>query len=400
MRSGDDLVGLDEGATLGEARDGRKRAPLDVLFLLRSLGVGGTERQVVTLAAGLTERGCRVAVATFYPGGVLAADLAAAGVAHLSLGKAGRWDVAGFLARLLRLVRARRPDVVYGMLPVPNLAVLTLHALRRRPRLVWGVRATEMNLSAYDRLTRLAYGLEARLGRLADRIVVNAEAGRRHAIEAGLPAERLTVVANGIDTERFAPDAAARDRLRAEWGVTGDAPLLGLVARLDPIKDHATFLAAAAMLADRQPAARFVCVGAGEAAYAARVRGRAADLGLGDRVIWADERDDMPSVYSALDLLVLTSKGEGFPNVLAEAMACGVPCVSTDVGDAALIVGETGRVVPVGDTEALAAACEAMLAGDRAWPDLACRDRVERLWSRAAAAERTLDVLLDVCGRR
>ena len=152
----------------------------------------------------------------------------------------------------------------------------------------------------------------------------------------------MAVIPNGIDTSRFREMPGSGARLRALWGVRDDQILIGLVGRLDYMKDHPTFLRAAAKLTHHNDSVRFVCVGGGPISYAAQLKDLSSELGLHDRIVWAGDQDDMPSVYSALDLLVSSSSGEGFSNVIGEAMACGVPCVVTDVGDSALIVGETG----------------------------------------------------------
>jgi glycosyltransferase involved in cell wall biosynthesis len=174
-------------------------------------------------------------------------------------------------------------------------------------------------------------------------------------VRLGYAAEKFVIIPNGYDVGRFQPDAAARARLRAEWGVPDAVPLLGMVARFDPQKDHANLLAACARLQASGADFAAVLVGTGcDAGNAALVQQLAA-AGLTQRVRLLGRRDDVPAVMAALDLHVLSSAyGEAFPNVLAEAMACGTPCVTTDVGDAALIVGDTGWVVPPRDPKALA----------------------------------------------
>jgi glycosyltransferase involved in cell wall biosynthesis len=163
------------------------------------------------------------------------------------------------------------------------------------------------------------------------------------------------VIPNGIDVERFRPDAELGQAVREEWGVLPGQTLVGIVARLDPMKDYPTFLQAAAKLAQHGPAFRFVGVGGGQDNYVALLREESRSLGLDGRMIWAGARDDLPAVFNALDLLVSCSAfGEGFSNVLGEAMACGVPCVATDVGDAREILGDMGAVIPRRDPDALA----------------------------------------------
>jgi glycosyltransferase involved in cell wall biosynthesis len=170
--------------------------------------------------------------------------------------------------------------------------------------------------------------------------------------------------------------------------------LVGLPARLDPIKDHETFLRAAALARKSNERLRFVCIGGGDAEYSRRMAALSDTLGLHDAVIWAGERRDMPAVLNALDIVTLTSIGEGLSNAIGEAMASGVPPVVTDVGDMARLVGEAGSVVPVGDARAVADAWLALAADParRADAGAAARDHICRHYSLdiAAAAMREL----------
>lgn len=326
-----------------------------LVILNRSLNYGGAERQLVALARGLHRRGHRVVVAVFYAGGPLESDLHEAGVPVEILDKRGRWDVVGFLLRLGGFLRRERPDVLHGALPLPNVLAVLLRPLFGG-KVVWAVAGADLDPTRYDWLFRVVDRTERRLSRFADLIVSNSEAGRDDAVADGFPAERVAVIPNGIDTDRFRPDPAARRRVRAELGVAEGEALVGVVGRLDPQKDHPTFLRAAARLAAEREAARFVCVGTGPDGYAAELRALADDLGVTPRLTWAGARADMPAVFNALDVAVLPSAyGEGIANVLGEAMACGVPCVATDVGDSAWVVGDPGAVVPPRDPDALAA---------------------------------------------
>jgi glycosyltransferase involved in cell wall biosynthesis len=333
-----------------------------ILFLTRSLDRGGAERQLVALAKGLTSRGHAVVVAVFFTGGVYEAELAEAGVRVINLGKQGRWDILPFMNRLLRLLRQERPAVMHSYLAVPNILATALKPLLRGTRIIWGVRASNVDLSNYDWLSRFAYALERRLARFADRIVANSHAGMVYAVANGFPENKMVVIQNGIDTEYFRFDSEGRQQVRSEWGLGAGEILVGLVARLDPMKDHPTFLDAASRIARERHDVRFVCVGDGAAAYTAMLKQKAADLGLSGRLIWAGARDSMPAIYSALDIVTSSSFGEGFSNTIAEAMACGVPCVVTDVGDSADIVGNADCVVAPGDACALAAEIQYLTA--------------------------------------
>jgi glycosyltransferase involved in cell wall biosynthesis len=161
------------------------------------------------------------------------------------------------------------------------------------------------------------------------------------------------VVSNGIDTERFAPCAASRARFRERWSIRPGEKLVGVVGRLDPIKDHATFIRAARLLADRD-GVRFACVGDGPEPWRLTLQRLVAEHQLTARFVWVPGDADMTDVYNGLDVLCSSSLSEGFPNVIGEAMSCGVPCVVTDVGDSARLVGRHGHVVPPGDAQRMA----------------------------------------------
>ena len=336
------------------------KSPLRLVFLARSLNYGGAERQLATLAKALDARDFAVSVVTFYAGGPVARELGAAGVAVHSVAKRGRWDTARFAWRLARLLRGLRPDIIHSYLDVPNLCALALRNVTRA-RVVWGVRASDLAWEQQDWLSRTTFHAACRLARRADLIICNSQAGRAYHLARGYPARQTVVIPNGIDTNYFTIDHTAGQRVRAAWGITPQEKLVGLVGRLDAVKGHPIFLQAAAQLHAQRPGTRFVCVGDGPADYRQMLQRQAGVLGLGAKVIWAGGRGDLPDIYNALDVLALASNSEGWPNVLAEAMACGVPCVTTEVGDAAQIVGGTGRVVPTKNPTALADALRDIL---------------------------------------
>ena len=366
-----------------------------VSYLIRSLATGGAERQMVALACALDRREFEASVLTFYPQGPLRAVLAEAGVPVVSLDKRGRWDLLGFIARLRREVGRLRPDILHSYLTTANL--MSLLAAPRRPaaKLVWGKRASALEAGHYGLWTRVTEWLEARLAGRPDLVVLNSEAGRRDYLANGARPARLAVVPNGIDLDRFRPRPEARGAVRAGWGIEAQAPLVGMMARVDPMKGHDVFVEAAALSLKQRPDLRFVCIGAGDAALAAQLRGRAESLGLGDRLVWAGERDDVPEVLSSLDLHTSASRfGEGFSNAVGEAMAAAVPCAVTDVGDAARIVGDTGRVVAPEDPAALARAWLDLLAQDDDCRDslgARCRARIAREFSLEAMVEKTAE---------
>lgn len=377
--------------------------PLEILFLIRRLDLGGTERQMIVLARGLAAAGHRVGVITLYPGGALEDELGGSGVRLMSLDKRSRWNLAAPLARLGRLVRREKPMVLYSFLPAANVLALLPRPLVPGLKVIWGLRGSFSGAAGYDRMRGLSFALERWLSRCPDLIIANSERGRGIALNQGYPAGRMVVVPNGIDTARFGPDPEARRRQRAAWGLDDGHRVIGMVARLDPVKDHETFLAAAQIAASERQDLRFVVVGAAIPERQAVFDARAAELGLGARVISEAARLDIEAVYNGFDLATLTSShGEGFPNVLAEAMACGVPCVSTEVGDAALILGDLGLVVRPRDAQALAQAWLSLL--DRALTDPALKSRVQQRiagnFSETAMVERSIEAICALLGQR
>ena len=351
----------DEGETKRPVEKGPGK--LRIMFLVRRLDIGGSERQLVTLAKGLVAGGQSVSIVSLYGGGVLEPELRACGVAVSDLGKTSRWENLRVLGRLVSAVRTYHPQIIQSILPATNLVALMLRPLFPRLPIIWGVRSTLEEAATYDRLRGWVIWLEARFSGLASRIIANSEAGAASAIRRGFPRHKLTVVSNGIDTGELKPDRSQRHLLRREWGVSETEHLIGMVARLDPIKDHLTFLNAAARLRANRSNVKFVCVGGGSSIYQDNLCQMVRQLGLEASVTWAGERFDLRKVYNALDLVTLTSLSEGFPNTLAEAMACGVACVATDVGDASRILDGTGCIVPPGDPDALASAWNETLYG-------------------------------------
>jgi glycosyltransferase involved in cell wall biosynthesis len=354
----------------------RTNRQLKLIFLVRALGVGGTERQLVELAKALDRGVFDIAVLCFYSGGPLANELVAAGIPVVSLRKRGRWEIVRFLARLAAELRRRRPDIVHGYLTGPNLMASVMKAILPSTRIVWGIRAS--TLETTGPLEKLLARAEALLSSSADLVIVNSAAGLDYCRAAGFARDRCTLIRNGVDVTRFSPAAAPKSRQRTLWGIQADVLLIGLVGRIDPMKDHPTFLRAAAIFAQSRPAARFVCIGDGPQAYVSQLRALAAQLGIGEKVVWTGTIGDMPSAYCALDICCSSSFGEGTPNCVTEAMACAVPCVVTDVGDSRFVVGETGEVVPPRDPSALAAGIEAMarrIALDPQ-PGIAARQRI------------------------
>jgi glycosyltransferase involved in cell wall biosynthesis len=320
--------------------------------VITGLGQGGAETMLAKLIEALPE--ITHVVVPLARDLALAPRIAAAGAEVIPLGMRGPLGLPAAVARLAALIRRVRPDVIQSWLYHADLAATLARAVAfSRAPLAWSLRCSDMDLARYAPATRLVVRALARLSGVPAVIASNSEAGLAWHRRLGYRPRRSIVIPNGFDTDRFRPDPEARSRLGAMLGWGEEAVVVGLVARVDPMKDHAGFLAA---LARTEPALRAVLVGRGTEALAipAALAGRVAALG---------PRDDVAALTPGFDIACLASRfGEGFPNVLGEAMACGVACVTTDVGDASAIVGEAGVVVPPGDPAALAEALSALAA--------------------------------------
>jgi glycosyltransferase involved in cell wall biosynthesis len=380
-----------------------EQSKVRLLLVIRSLDYGGAQRQLITLAKGMDKNRFAVVIVTFYDGGGLRPEIEGIeGVQLLSLHKRGRWDWARCLRRFDCVVREFEPQIVHGYMDSAN--ELCLFARRRtNARVVWGLRQSLDSGESKPESFRDAwvpycsYRVGAWLSRYADLIIVNSHAGKAAYIKAGYAEERMLVIHNGIDTQRFRPDLAARCELRREWGVGETEILIGLVARLDLVKDHPNFLRAAALVSKQRDNVRFVCVGTGPAAYQHELQSLADELGLCNRLHWIQAHRDMPAVYNALDLASCTSTSEGFSNVIGEAMACGTPCVVTDVGDLAVIVDNREQVVSAGNPQALAAAWQRVMdlnPAARAAVSQRSRERINQEFSLRHLIDKTEAALL------
>lgn len=376
----------------------KKKSSCSIVLLIPSLDIGGAEVQLVNLARGLHENSNDLTVLTFYNSGKLLDDLKSSGVPTLSLEKRGRWDIFGFLRRYAIMLNEIKPDVVYSFLGTPNIIASLMKPFSTGGKIVWGIRYSEIELHHYDLLSRFSYRIERLLSFLPDMIIANSEAGREYAHKRGFPWEKIVVVYNGIDTDRFFISPEGGKRLRSEWKIEEGERLIGTVGRFDPIKDYETFLSAASIVAKKFDNARFIFVGDGPKEYIDSLKALAERLGLKGKIVWAGYRNDMNGVYNALDIIVSSSASEGFSNVICEAMACGVYPVVTNVGDSATIVGGHGRVVNPSDPNGLAEGIISCLLDDRMISPNKIRERIVKNFNIDLMVSRTEKLLKGLCG--
>jgi glycosyltransferase involved in cell wall biosynthesis len=365
---------------------------IKVVHIINSLEYGGAEAMLGSLLARTDRSRFEPVVVSLIDDLRVADGILASGVPVRVLGMRPGVPDPRAVARLARFLRRERPRVVQTWMDHSNLVGGLATWLGVRARLVWGVHHSNHVPGVAKRTTLMTVSACARLSRwLPSRIVCCSKHARAEYARRGFAVERLTVIPNGFDTDSFRPDPVARIDVRREIGLGPDAPLIGLVARYDPVKDHLNFLRAAARLRGRFPEVHFLLCGDridwGNAALASDVE----SLGLRDHCHLLGPRRDVARIQAGLDLATSSSFSEAFPLAIGEAMACGVPCVATDVGDSAEIVGETGRIVPPRASSALAEAwCELLELGpvERARLGQAARSRILQRYELTAISGR------------
>lgn len=366
-----------------------------ILHLITGLGLGGAETQLATLAIAMQRSGHVVEVVSLMPGGHNADRLRAAGVPVLDLGMRRGIPGPGAIWRLLRVLRRFQPEVLQSWLYHADLLALFATAFHRRTALFWNLRCSRLDPRDHGQVLFAVIRLLARLSRRPQAVVANAASGKKFHADMGYRPREWEIIPNALDTETFRPAERARGDVRAELGLSESTPLVGLVARYHPMKDHVTFLKAAALAGKMRPETHFVLVGPGVNRNNSALTGAVRELRIEERVHLLGGRTDIERLQAAWDVAVCSSYSEGFPNVLGEAMSCGVPCVSADVGDARLVIGDTGEIVPPRQAEALATAIGRMLdldPAERRALGQRARQRVVDNFSTAAAVERYLNL--------
>ena len=324
--------------------------------------------------------------------GPVAEDIRALGIPVLCLGAQSPASGLKAIGRLRQYLLSARPDILQGWMYHGNFAAwVGRWLIGRRLPLVWGVRQSLYDINKEKSGTAKIIRLCAWLSGSATKILYNSQTARQHHENIGYSQERGDWLPNGFDTDVFRPDPVAGTVLRERLGLESQVPLVGMIARYDPMKGHANFLKAAELLAERRIDVHFVLVGRGvdlqnrlfaDAESMAYLKGRLHCLG---------ERQDVHLLIAGLDVAVTPSVSEGFANAIGEAMSCAIPCVVTDVGDSAKVVADCGKVVPPGDPVSLVQAIFELLqmaADSRRELGLLARQRIIDEFSISAVISR------------
>ena len=363
-----------------------------ILHVITDLSTGGAEMMLLKLlSAG--NREWESHVVSLGGQGTIGPRIVKLGIPVSALGmKSSVLDL--FRAPSIRsIARGFQPALIVGWMPHGNLmASLAAFFCSQKPRVIWNIRMSLYSLATLPHSTNLAIRIGCILSRGPAAIVYNSVTGAKQHEAIGYAGARKVIIPNGFDLDIFRPDTGARQEIRAEMGLPADALLVGFIARYHPMKDHAGFFKAAGCVARQHSNAYFLLAGSGVTKDQPALAESLSAAGLQQRVFLLGERSDVPRLTAALDIACSSSIwGEGFSNAIGEAMACGVPCVVTDIGDSGFIIGDTGLIVPPQSPQALADAISRLInagAAGRRQLGTAARERVQKEFSLETAVLR------------
>jgi len=371
-----------------------------VMHVITGLSTGGAETMLLKLLSAASGNMDHVVV-SLGDKGTIGPPIAALGVPIHCLGLKRNAPNPFSALSMLPLARRIDPKLIQGWMYHGNLmASMATLALRQKPPVLWNIRQTIYDLCRERWLTAKLIRLGARLSSGPAAIIYNSKTSATQHEELGYRADKRVVIPNGFDCQVLRPDEAARRAARAELGITDDTVLVGLVARYHPMKDHVGFLKAAAIVVRFHPQARFVLAGAGVSSTQPELAEGIQQNELGDRVILLGERSDIPRLNNAFDIGCSASWSEAFSNSIGEAMACGVPCAVTDVGDSAYIVADSGFVAPPRAPEALANAIGRLIEIGRSGRQqlgAKARQRIETEFSLSSIVQNYENLYATIC---
>lgn len=332
----------------------------EVMHVISGLKVGGAEMALLRLISSSEGGPYRHFVLALTPGGGMSERFSAAGVEVVELDF--KKNPIGDFGRLVKLIRTRRPDVVQTWMYHADLFGGIAARLAGVRNVIWGIRTTDATAGGGKAIAVLR-SMCARLSTAIPRtIVCAATASLKSHADVGYDARRMVVVPNGFDMSRLCADASQRKALREHCGFGDGDVVIGTLGRFNAAKDPENFVRAAGLIAKSRPEARFLMVGRDMISGNMELGTWIEQTGCADKFVLLGERSDVAACLVAMDIFCLTSRTEGFPNVLAEAMAMRLPCVTTDVGDAAMLLDGAGAVVPKENAEALAAAVTGLVS--------------------------------------
>ena len=348
---------------------------INLLLCIRSLDIGGAERQFIELVKHINKSKFDVTVCSMYGGVQEDVVKKIEGIRYINLAKKGRFDIYFFSKKYKKLIKDTQPDIIYSFMGEANIFSFFLRS--RDTKIVWGFRASDMDLKNYGFVSRILFYIQKIFSKKVDLIISNSKASINYHKSMGFDMSRAVVIYNGIDTDRFIPKKEYKREFYNRYMIPKDYIIIGLVARVDPMKGYIIFAKSVKKLLEKYSNIIFIAVGSGDSNIKSECEKIIGNKILNRKFFWLSPVKDVEIIYNGIDILVSSSiYGEGFSNSIAEAMSCGVPCVVTDVGDSAIIVGDTGIVVKKADVDALEKGIEDMINRDFKSLGARARDRI------------------------
>ncbi len=340
-----------------QRRTGHQQGQIRVMHLITTLDVGGAEVMLMRLLAALDPQGFSSHVVCMAGPGEIGSRIAASGfpVHYLDIPRGGFSPAGG--VKWIRLLRSVRPEILQSWMYHANLLALTAPLVLGRVPVFWNIQTSGRNPLEFKALTRGVIRATCLLSGLPEGVIVNSEKGRVDHLRMGYKDHKFHVIPNGFDLSLYKPvDLRRKKEVRRAFGMEEEAFCVGMFARYHPVKDHRAALKAADMVRKRGYRAHFYFAGQGVDEGNPDLMQYVDALGLNALVHLMGYQREVHVLMAAMDTVISCSHSEGLSNVIGEAMATGIPCVVTDVGDSARVVGDTGKIVKPGDPEALAAA--------------------------------------------
>ncbi|MCI5141182.1 MAG: glycosyltransferase, partial [Candidatus Electrothrix sp. ATG1] len=334
----------------------------NILHIITGLATGGAERVLYNLLNGGLAKSFNNHIISLSDKGTIGPLIQELGIPVTTLDMHPKFPSLSGLSGLRRVVRAFQPDLIQGWMYHGNLVATLARALAvERPMLAWSIHHSLNELYHEKPITRQVIRANRYVSSFPEAIHYCSQHSQKLHEEYGFVAENGLFIPNGINTQRFFFSSAARQRIRSELDIPANAQIIGHVARFHPMKNHQIFIQAATDLANRYPDVQFLLVGRNVDPYNQIIAALIPEP-LRYRFHMLGERNDVPDLMCAMDIFCQSSWSEAFPVVLGEAMTTGIPCVATDVGDSAIIIGDTGVIVPPRSERALTAGLESVLA--------------------------------------
>lgn len=331
-----------------------------IAIFLPSLEQGGAERRMVLFAIAMQQRGYRVEVLVLRKLGTFEQMLEHAGITIRSVDKKGKFDLLGALVRTRAIFKRHTYKAVFSCLPSANIFAVLIKTVNAKTPLIWGLASADMPMDQYGLWAKIGARVQQFCARYANKIIVNSFKAREVALAHGFNEDKMQVVHNGVNTEQFILDKKLGDFWRKQLKIPANSQVIGMVARLDPAKGVETFLQAAELAYKK--GWYFLLFGSGTSEYAKQLKASMKSHTLYGKRLFLIEGEPVDSkVYNAFNVATISSVSESFPNVMLEAMSCGVPVVSTDVGDCSKVINSFGKIVPINNTQAMLNAWESQL---------------------------------------